>query len=118
MAFLIVAGTNVPVAPNQGSMAQDEVGDRHRAFDGTYRSSVISQPQVWKGRTSPIPRGTANTIRGLLNNSTQPQQCSGDLLGSTDIDLFTQFGGWNIVNSSTDASGGAVVLTFTLWQSS
>jgi hypothetical protein len=118
MAFLVVAGTQVAVAPGGGSMTQDEVGDRHRAFDGTYRMSVTNQPQVWKVRTAPLPRATANTIRGLLNNSTQPQQCSGDLLGSTDIDLFSQLDGWSIINSSTDASGGAVVMSFTLYESS
>jgi len=116
MAFLIVAGTTVAVAPNSANMTQEEVGDRHRAFDGTYRSTVTGQPRVWKLKTAPTASSAANTLRGVLNNSTQPQACSGDLFGSTGtVNCDTELNDWNPIMSST---GQTVVIGLTLRESS
>ena len=119
MAFLIVAGTTVPVAANSATMTQEEVGDRHRAFDGTYRSTVRSYPREWKLKTSPMLSTTAETFRGVLNNSTQPQACSGNIFNSTGtVDCDTQLTDMAPLVTSTGTSFGHVVLSITLRESS
>lgn len=118
MAFLIVGASTVPVAPGGAGLTQDEVGDRHRAFDGTYRSSVRDQLKVWRVETSPMPRSDADTLLGILNSSTQPVTCQGDLLDSTGLSCDTQFDSWTPIISSTSTEGHGIVMSFTLRESS
>ena len=116
MAFLEVpGGTTVTVAGGGASMEISEVGDRHRAFDGTYRDSVIDQQRTWRIRTVPLTRTQANTLFSTLTASTQPQSCAGELLGSTDLDCDTQFVGEQALVSST---GTRYVVEFLLLESS
>ena len=116
MSFLIVGASTVAVAPNSANMTQDEVGDRHRAFDGTYRSTVVSRPRVWKLKTAPTALSAADSLRTILNASTSPTLCSGDLLGSSSgFNCDTELNDWNVIMSST---GITVVVGFTLRESS
>lgn len=116
MAFLEVpGGTTVTVAGGGASMETSEVGDEHRAFDGTYRSSVIDEQRTWRIRTTPLTRTEADTLFATLTASTQPQSCAGDLLGSTDLDCVTSFVGEDSIVSST---GSRYVIEFLLHESS
>jgi hypothetical protein len=116
MAFLEVpGGTTVTVGGGGASMEITEVGDRHRAFDGTYRSSVIDEQRTWRIRTTPLTRSGADTLFTTLTASTQPQSCAGDLLGSTDLNCDTQFVGEQAIVSST---GSRYVVEFILRESS
>jgi len=91
-----------------------EVGDRHRAFDGTYRSSVTDTLRAWDLTTIPLTRTVANTLYTTLTTTVQPSSCSGDLLGGS-VDCFTKLTGWHpIVSDSTHR----VVVTFRLEESS
>ena len=115
MAFLLVGNSStISVAPGGSQLKTVEVGDRHRAFSGEYRSTVIDTLRSWDITTTPLTRAVANTLYTTLTNTVQPSSCSGDLLGGS-VDCFTKLTGWHpIVSDSTHR----VVVTFSLEESS
>lgn len=115
MSFLIVGNSSaVAIAPGGSKLNPVEVGDRHRAFDGTYRSSVTDSLRSWDLTTVPLVRATADTLYTTLTSVVQPSSCSGDLLGGS-VDCFTKLTGWRpIVSDSTYR----VIVNFRLEESS
>ena len=115
MAFVVVDGTTVPVALGSGSMTVETVGDKHRAFDGTIRSTLTDQLRVWKVRSVPMPTGTVDTLFASLTSlSSQPLTCSGDLLGAS----ISCYGTWDRKTSVAGSSGIQFTVEFTLEESS
>ena len=116
MAFLIVDGTTVPVALGAGSLKDHPVGDKHRAFDGTMRSTITDHLREWKVRSAPMLSTDVDTLYASLTSLTQPKTCSGDLLGAS-ISCHTTFESkTSVVASSTSAL--RYVVEFTLEEAS
>ena len=114
MAFLVVGAATVTVKPGGARLNTHEVGDRHRAFDGTYRSTVVDTLRSWSVTTTPMARATANTLYTILTGTTQPTSCSGDLLGAA-TNCYTHLRDWSsVVADSTHR----IVAQFTLEESS
>ena len=109
MAFLELNGWTVPVAAGSVSEEPVEIGERDRAFDGTYRSSIRAVKRRWRMKTVPMIRSDAEALRGLLLG-----------LGhywSFDTDLYSSKGlgpvaGYSATQSSTGGRfGGKVSVT-------
>lgn len=114
MAFCIVDGTTVPVAPNAGKLRTIEVGDKHRAFDGTMRSSLTDHMREWRVKSAPMASTDADTLYASLTSLSQPKTCSGDLLGAS-ISCYGKFEGRTEVAHSTTPMA---VMEFTLQEAS
>jgi hypothetical protein len=111
MALLTVAGTTIPVAPGGSPRrSREDLADRERAFDGTYRvSETGTAKRNWQFQTPPLLRATADTYEAILV-AIGPQTCAGDLIGSS-ISCCTEVVDWTPIRGS---SGHLVVLAFAL----
>jgi len=116
MAFCIVDGTTVPVALGGGSLKDHPVGDKHRAFDGTMRSTITDHLREWKVRSAPMLSTAANALYTSLVSLTQPKTCSGDLLGASIACHTTFESKTSVVASSTSAQRW--IMEFTLEEAS
>lgn len=65
MAFLTVNGITIPTAKG-GVQEIVEIGDRQRAFDGTYIRDTRAFKRRWKFTTKPISELRAMALRGLI----------------------------------------------------
>ena len=74
MAFLVVGAATVTVKPGGARLNTHEVGDRHRAFDGTYRSTVVDTLRSWSVKKSYRPRGSG---KSRSSNSRSSEESSG-----------------------------------------
>lgn len=110
MAFLIVSGITVPVAPSGASRTTEEIGDRARAFDGTMRQTIRSTKRGWNATTRPLTESDANTLYNALLSTTLPIVCSGDFLGASRNCVAT-VDSWSYVRV---AVGYRIVVSFTL----
>lgn len=78
------------------------VGDRHRSFDGTMRGFIRNRLDTWTVQTPPLGLADATTIEGTLTNSTQPQECGGEMFSSDSlVDCETDVIGSRWVEVST-----------------
>lgn len=84
MAFLVVGGVTVPVAPDGAQEEVVEIGDRARAFDGDMRGTVRSRKAVWRITTTPQTTTASDTLKTALITTTLPVTCSGDFIGGTE----------------------------------
>lgn len=100
MAFLVVSGITVNVT--NASKQEQEIGDKARAFDGTYRSTIRTRKRTWTIQTAPIARATADTLETALKSTTLPLVCSGDLLGAT-VNCFPDLSNWEATKQSSTA---------------
>lgn len=83
MASLIVGGVSIPVAPGGIQRDRNDLSDRARSFDGTYRVAVAGSPKRdWMFSTPPIPRQNADFYESILT-TVAAQACSGDVLGGS-----------------------------------
>lgn len=112
MAFLIVSGITVPVAPGGAKRATEEIGDRARAFDGTMRQTIRSTKRNWSATTTPLSQTDADTLYNALLSTTLPIVCSGDFLGASRNCLAT-VDDWNYVKQ---AATYRIVVAFTLYE--
>lgn len=110
MAFLSISGTTVPVPPDGVEVEYNDVGDRARAWDGTFRTTVTQQKRTYRVRTVPMSSGTAASVVTALS-CTPPVPVYGDMLP------FVATAGYPELVSETMVSGGTgprVVLEFRL----
>jgi hypothetical protein len=82
MAFLTVGGVTITVAADSVRRDTEEIGDRARTFDGTYRENLRNRVFSWRGETTPLETGDATTQYNALVASTQPQTCAGDMVST------------------------------------
>ena len=104
MAFLVVGGVTITVAADSVRRDTEEIGDRARTFDGTYRENIRNRVLRWGGETSALLSSQATAQYNALVASTQPQTCSGDLLSTSgsSMSLYTRATRWEpIVSGST-----------------
>jgi len=117
MAFLVVGAITVPVKPGGAELDVSEVGDRHRAFDGTYRSTVRDTPRSWSFTTAPMLSTDGDSLYTVLTSLTQPTSCDGDFLGGA-VSCYPRFRDKvSIVSDSTNLNF-RVQLSFALEESS
>lgn len=119
MPFLYVSssGTTIPVAANSVKRQTEEIGDKSRAFDGTYRETIRGRVHSWEMDTPPLTFADASSVVSRLNASTQPQTVGGNLVssGSSTLSCYTRALSWNpVVADSTNR----IVVSFVLDQSS
>lgn len=112
--LVIPSSVTVPVALDGASREVEEVGDRGRAFNGTYRQTIRARKDNWRFKTAPVSTATAASIISSLNASTQPLACYGTLIGvssSTTANFHAQLESEEWTEAS---SGRRSVLTFRL----
>lgn len=106
-----MGGVTIPVAPGSVSRDRDDLTDRRRSFDGTYRASQTGGAvRTWRFRTPPVTRALADSYEATLG-TVAAQLCSGDLLGLPTMCCAQIDSGWNAIKASTSH---LVELPFTL----
>jgi hypothetical protein len=92
MAFLVVGGVTITVAADSVRRDTEEIGDRARTFDGTYRENLRNRVFSYRGETPALLSSQATAQYNALIASTQPQTCSGDLLSTSggSVSLYTR----------------------------
>lgn len=83
MAGLVVGGVTIPVTVPSIKRDRDDLTDRGRAFDGTYRASATGSPKRdWVFSTPPLLRSVADLYEAVLT-TIGSQICSGDIIGGS-----------------------------------
>jgi hypothetical protein len=84
MAALVVGGVTVLVARDGADQDFEEYGgDRARMEDGSLRTSVKGQKNVWSLRTAaPLTGANADTLIAAIRGA-PPVTCTGDILGAS-----------------------------------
>ena len=93
-----------------------EIGDRHRGFDGTLRTTIRSRVSDYSFRTTPLTFAAASCVETTLTSSTQPVECGGDLFSTGSLtNCVTSLLGWTPIHAG---DGNRMAATVTLSQSS
>lgn len=88
MAGVIVGGITIPIAASGISRDRDDLTDRARAFDGTYRASATGTPKRdFHFSTPPILRWLVEGYEMMLK-SVVALPCSGDVIGGGKNDAL------------------------------
>lgn len=111
MASLIIGGVTIPVSPGGISRDRNDLTDRARAFDGTYRASATgTAKRDWTFSTPPVTRHLADFYESILSVVTT-QVCSGDIIGGSmnlaiRSEEFDNAGVWLLQNATIGANTG------------
>lgn len=84
MAFLTLNGVTIPTAKG-GQQEVMEIGDRQRAFDGTYIRDTRAYKRRWKFSTRPVSELRALMLRGLIQGRGTYFPFDGSLYGSNGL---------------------------------
>lgn len=95
MAFLTLNGVEIPVLDGNASRSRVLIGERGRAFDGTFRSSVRARKRQWSLATPVVTKAEADAIVGLVEGQGHHW--------SFDADLYSDKG---LVGTGAGASVG------------
>lgn len=119
MPFLYVSssGTTISVAAGSVRRNTEEIGDKSRAFDGTWRETIRGRVHAWEMETPPLTFADASSVWSTMNASTQPQTVGGGLVssGSSELSCYTRAVSWVPVLADNQ---NRVVVGFQLDQSS
>lgn len=92
MSVLVVGGVTVQVFDDgtPQTTVEDVGGEIARMFDLSARITRRGVKRTWEQSTIWLPDATATTLKNVINGTTQPVACSGDLLGGA-INCITKF---------------------------
>lgn len=112
MPSLVVGNVQIPVSTPGINRDRDDLTDRGRAFDGSYRASATgTAKREWHFTTIPVTRSVADVYEQALTLVT-PQTCSGDVIGgSANLVLQSENFGvtWGVDNTPTRAAADITV---------
>jgi hypothetical protein len=84
MAFLTLAGNNIPVFMEPVEAEVHRFGDETEAYDGTALTRRRAFKREWRCRTPWLDASTAAAVLGVLEG-TPPTAATGDLTGSINV---------------------------------
>lgn len=90
--FLTIAGIIIEVLRDDATQPPSEpIGDRGRAVDGTFRSTVRATKRNWVVGTGPMLPAQEQDLRSAVDADTEVT-VSGDMVGNTPVQCIVEMG--------------------------
>jgi hypothetical protein len=105
-------GLTVEVARDEAERDTEEIGDRARAIDGTYRATRAAFKHAWPVRTPILLRADADTLDARLKGAC-PMSVTGDLVSASGatVQCYPEITEWHVLAA---AASHRVRVGFTL----